>query len=88
LSLLKTLVQTLKLTRAGHITQLQEHRKALLESVRNSDERRLLKFGYRVYSQADEDGIIREIFRRIGGGVAHFWKLGRATAWRIIRCSC
>lgn len=76
MSLLKTLVQTLKLTRAGHITQLQEHRKALLESVRNSDERRLLKFGYRVYSQADEDGIIREIFRRIGGGGGTFLEIG------------
>jgi len=76
LTLLKTLVQTLKLTRVAQITQLQEHRRALLESVRNSDERRLLRFGYRVYSQADEDGIIREIFRRIGEGDRTFLEIG------------
>lgn len=76
LSLLKTWVQTLKLARAGQITQLQEHRRALLESARNSDERRLLRFGYRVYSQADEDGIIREIFRRIGDGNRTFLEIG------------
>jgi hypothetical protein len=76
LSLLQTWVQTLKLARAGQITRLQEHRRALLESVRNSDERRLLRFGYRVYSQADEDGIIREIFRRIGEGNRTFLEIG------------
>jgi hypothetical protein len=76
LSLLQTWVQTLKLARAGQITRLQEHRRALLESVRNSDEQRLLRFGYRVYSQADEDGIIREIFRRIGEGNRTFLEIG------------
>lgn len=76
MSLLQTWVQTLKLARAGQITRLQEHRRALLESVRNSDERRLLRFGYRVYSQADEDGIIREIFRRIGEGNRTFLEIG------------
>lgn len=30
------------------------------------DFRRLENFGFKVYSQSDEDGIIREIFRRIG----------------------
>ena len=43
---------------------------------RNSDERRLLRFGYRVYSQGDEDGIIREIFRRIGEGNRTFVEIG------------
>lgn len=33
-------------------------------------------FGYRVYSQADEDGIIREIFRRIGEGKRTFLEIG------------
>jgi hypothetical protein len=36
---------------------------------RNADPKRLVRYGYKVYSQNDEDGIIAEIFRRIG--VAH-----------------
>jgi hypothetical protein len=76
LGLVKTWAHALKLLRAAQIAQLHEHRRILLESARNSDERRLLKFGYRVYSQADEDGIIREIFRRIGEGQRTFLELG------------
>lgn len=33
---------------------------------RCQDPRRLLRYGHKVYSQSDEDGIIREIFARIG----------------------
>lgn len=55
---------------------LQEHRQRLLESPRMADPRRLLKFGYRVYSQSDEDGILHEIFRRIGDGGRTFVELG------------
>ncbi|MGC2703928.1 MAG: hypothetical protein WA361_05415 [Candidatus Acidiferrales bacterium] len=73
---MKQRTQTEKLIRAGQIAQLQEHRRALLESPRNSDSRRLLSHGYRVYSQADEDGIIREIFRRIGEGNRTFLEIG------------
>ena len=76
LNILKQRTQTEKLIRAGQIAQLQEHRRALLESPRNSDSRRLLSHGYRVYSQADEDGIIREIFRRIGEGNRTFLEIG------------
>ena len=36
-----------------------------LSLPRNQEDRRLLKFGYKAYSQNDEDGIIQEIFRRI-----------------------
>lgn len=36
---------------------------------RHQREKSLIPFGYKVYSQQDEDGILREIFRRIG--VAH-----------------
>lgn len=76
LNLLKLRAETQRLIRAGQIAQLQEHRKNLLESPRNADERRLLPYGYRVYSQADEDGIIREIFRRIGEGNRTFLEIG------------
>ncbi|MBY0432045.1 MAG: hypothetical protein K2Q10_12660, partial [Rhodospirillales bacterium] len=33
---------------------------------RYQEPKRLLKFGYKMYSQSDEDGLIAEIFRRIG----------------------
>jgi hypothetical protein len=55
---------------------LQEHRRGVLESSRYADDRRLLKFGYRVYSQSDEDGILHEIFRRIGARGRTFIELG------------
>ncbi|MGK7887917.1 MAG: hypothetical protein AB4042_01185 [Leptolyngbyaceae cyanobacterium] len=38
----------------------------LRESDRYSDPKSLIPFGDKVYSQSDEDGIIREIFNRIG----------------------
>jgi hypothetical protein len=65
-----------RLARAAQIAQLQEHRHGLLELPRNCDERRLLKFGYRVYSQSDEDGILHEILRRIGSGSRTFVEIG------------
>ena len=36
------------------------------DSERANDPKRLLAHGYKVYSQTDEDGIIHEIFNRIG----------------------
>ncbi|MEL6322250.1 MAG: hypothetical protein AAFQ57_16640, partial [Cyanobacteria bacterium J06626_14] len=36
------------------------------ENARYRDSRSLVRFGSKIYSQSDEDGIIREIFRRIG----------------------
>lgn len=68
-----------RLARSTQTAQLQDHRRALLESARNSDDRRLLKYGYRVYSQADEDGILHEIFRRIGPGNKTFIELGAGS---------
>jgi hypothetical protein len=67
---------TEKLILAAQMAQLQEHRRALLSSERNSDPRRLLSFGYRVHSQSDEDGILHEIFRRIGEGHRTFVEIG------------
>jgi len=68
-----------RLTRAAQVAQLQDHRRDLLESARNSDDRRLLKYGYRVYSQADEDGILHEILRRIGDGNKTFVEVGAGS---------
>jgi hypothetical protein len=73
---LKSDVQSQKLARAGEVAQLHSYLQTLLNSPRNADERRLVKSGYRVYSQADEDGILHEIFRRIGDGKRTFLELG------------
>lgn len=43
---------------------------------RHSDERRLLKYSFQVNSQNGEDGIIQEIFRRIGPGHRIFFESG------------
>jgi hypothetical protein len=41
-------------------------RELLLSTERNRDPKRLLAHGFRGYSQHDEDGMIQEIFKRIG----------------------
>ena len=38
----------------------------LRQLPRYQDDKCLIRFGYKIYSQNDEDGIIREIFNRIG----------------------
>jgi hypothetical protein len=65
-----------RLRSAASVAQLEDHRRALLESPRNADDRRLLKHGYRVYSQSDEDGILHEILHRIGDGGRRFVEIG------------
>ena len=47
-----------------------------LESPRFAEPGRLLRHGFKVYSQHDEDGIIEEIFRRIGTTDRHFVEFG------------
>src|SRR5579872_372434 len=47
-----------------------------LAKPRNADPKRLLRYGFKVYSQCDEDGIIQEIFRRIGTGDRTFVEFG------------
>jgi hypothetical protein len=68
--------QTDKLARASQAAYLHDFYRILLDTPRNSEPSRLLKFGYRVYSQADEDGILHEIFTRIGEGNRTFIELG------------
>jgi hypothetical protein len=43
---------------------------------RNADPRRLLRYGFKIYAQNDEDGIIQEIFRRIGATKRTFVEFG------------
>jgi len=47
-----------------------------MRSARNAEPKRLLKYGYRVFSQNDEDGIIAEIFSRIGTTDRTFVEIG------------
>ena len=53
------------------------YRETLLRNdPRYSDPKRLCRFGYKVYSQDDEDGAIAEIFRRIGTETRSFVEIG------------
>ena len=45
---------------------------------RHADPKRLVRYGFKVYSQNDEDGIIQEIFRRIGTADRTFVEFGVA----------
>ena len=48
----------------------------LLNSKRYEDNRHLINHGFKVYSQADEDGIINEILNRISHTSKTFMELG------------
>src|ERR1700750_209690 len=50
-----------------------------LAKPRNADPKRLLRYGFKMYSQCDEDGIIQEIFRRIGPSDRRFVEFGVET---------
>ena len=50
-----------------------------LAQPRYADPKRLLRHGFKVYSQHDEDGIIQEIFRRIGATKRTFAEFGVET---------
>jgi len=52
------------------------YRESLLSCERNRDPKRLLKYGFRAYSQHDEDGMIYEIFDRIGVSNRTFLEFG------------
>ena len=48
------------------IIQSEKYRNELFSSIEYKDKKRLEPFGFKVYSQCDEDGIIQQIFARIG----------------------
>ena len=48
----------------------------ILDQPRYKDDKRLLKYGFKAYSQTDEDGIIQEIFQRIGVTNKTFIEIG------------
>lgn len=49
---------------------------SLLATERAQDPKRLLRYGFKAYSQSDEDGIVQEIFRRIGVAERTFIEFG------------
>ena len=57
-------------------TAQQRFRHELLQQPRYADPRRLAHFEHQVFSQGGEDGIVREIFRRIGETDRVFVELG------------
>lgn len=67
------ILYSLQITRSvlGYYAHQEE-----LKKLRNTDHKRLLRYGYKVFSQSDEDGIIEEIFKRIGINAATFIEFG------------
>src|SRR4051812_29245192 len=59
--------------------ELQRFWAETLREPRYADPKRLLRHGFKVYSQHDEDGIIQEIFRRIGMTTRTFVEFGVET---------
>lgn len=59
-----------------HTLQAEILQTQLLSTQKYSDPRRLEHFGYKAYSQGDEDGIIQEIFNRIGTTNRFFVEFG------------
>ena len=47
-----------------------------LAKPRHADPKRLLRYGFKIYSQCDEDEIIQEIFSRVGAGSRSFVEFG------------
>jgi hypothetical protein len=56
--------------------ECQAYWECSLRLPRYADKKRLLRFGWKAYSQSDEDGIICEILRRIGEGTRTFIEVG------------
>jgi hypothetical protein len=54
----------------------EQLRQALVSTHRYQDPLRLLSSGYKIYSQNEEDGMIAEVFRRIGHGSKRFIEFG------------
>ncbi len=67
-----------QLARLGQAS-VESLRLSILASPANEDPLRLLRHGFKVYSQFDEDGILDEIFSRIGVGDRYFVEFGVGT---------
>ena len=63
-------------TRFNYQLHLQTYYQQYLEQPKYQEPLRLLRHGYKVYSQNDEDGILAEIFNRIGTEYKTFVEFG------------
>ena len=54
------------LNKKTNVAFLKSQYDRLVDEAKNKDTRIISSFGFKVYSQFDEDGIIEEIFKRIG----------------------
>jgi hypothetical protein len=73
---IKSAAETMKLQHDRNVLAGKAYIQRLLQDDRYGDPRRLERFGYKVYSQNDEDGIIAEIIRRIGTRNRTFFEFG------------
>lgn len=73
---LKSIKKELFVNRNIYVLLQHNELDRLKSSTRYQDDKRLIKYGHKVYSQNDEDGIIREIFNRIGVTNKVFIELG------------
>ena len=58
------------------VIERERYVKELLSDPKYNDKKRLERYGFKVCSQYDEDGIIQEIFNRIGLGARKFVEFG------------
>ena len=73
---LNSVYELLDLQRELVIFQETESWRRAIQQGRYSDPKRLLGYGYKVFSESDEDGLITEIFRRIGVESRTFFEFG------------
>jgi hypothetical protein len=65
-----------KMAERSAILAKEQYVAQALSDERYADPKRLERYGFKVYSQFDEDGIIQEIFRRIGTTDRRFVEFG------------
>jgi len=75
-SVLNTIPRLGSFSESTMLSVLRQEYRSLLGEERYQNPLRLNKYGYAVYSQADEDGIIEEIFRKIGETNKRFVEFG------------
>ena len=72
----RRLLEVEKITRSMVKLYAWDLRKKILSEPRYVEKKRLQRFGFKVHSQNEEDGIIQEIFRRIGVTNKKFIEIG------------
>ncbi|MBX2868829.1 MAG: hypothetical protein KTR18_09150 [Acidiferrobacterales bacterium] len=64
------------ITRFNYLVALEATYREYLDNQRNQEDKRLLRHGFKAWSQNDEDGILEEIFRRVGTESKTFIEFG------------